>query len=267
MKIFCIISFFFYICSTSVFSQDFPKIFGCFCEGGVILGKIKKDDSIKIGNKKLDIFDNGEFIFAFGRKHKSEVIISYNDVKKTYVVKKKKYKIERISGLPRGKVEPSKKDLERIRVDQKKIISSKKIGELEKIFDEKFVIPVDGRLTGFFGSQRILNDKPKRPHYGIDIAQKKGSPIIAPSSGKVKLVANNMFFTGNTVILDHGLGLISIFAHMDEIIVDEGQYVQISEKIGSVGMTGRATGPHLHWGIYLNDTPVDPLTILNSSFF
>ena len=76
-----------------------------------------------------------------------------------------------------------------------------------------------------------------------------------------------MFFTGNTVILDHGLGLISIFAHMDEIIVNEGQYVQINEKIGTVGMTGRATGPHLHWGIYLNNTPVDPLTILNSSFF
>ena len=121
MKKFCLIYLFFYICSTPLFSQDFPKIFGCFCEGGVILGKIKKDDSIKIGNKKLDIFDNGEFIFAFGRKHKSEVIISYNDVKKTYVVKKKKYKIERISGLPKGKVEPSKKDLERIRVDQKKL--------------------------------------------------------------------------------------------------------------------------------------------------
>ena len=267
MKIFGFIFFFFFTYSASLLSQDFPKIFGCFCEGGVILGKIKKSDSIKIGNKKLDIFDNGEFIFAFGRKHNSQVIISYNNVKKTYAVKKKKYKIERISGLPRGKVEPSKKDLERIRVDQNKIISSKKIGEFEKIFDEKFIMPVEGRLTGFFGSQRILNEKPKRPHYGIDIAQKKGSPIIAPSSGKVKLVAKNMFFTGNTVILDHGLGLISIFAHMDEIFVSEGQYIEISEKIGSVGMTGRATGPHLHWGIYLKDTPVDPLTILNSSFF
>ena len=165
------------------------------------------------------------------------------------------------------KLNQVKRILKELDLTKKKIINSKKIGELEKIFDEKFVMPVEGRLTGFFGSQRILNDKPKRPHYGIDIAQKKGSPIIAPSSGKVKLVANNMFFTGNTVILDHGLGLISIFAHMDEIIVSEGQYVKISEKIGSVGMTGRATGPHLHWGIYLNDTPVDPLTIINSSFF
>ena len=267
MKIFCLIFFFFYICSTSLLSQDFPKIFGCFCEGGVILGKVKKNDFIKIGNKKLDVFDSGEFIFAFGRKHKSQVIINYNDITKTYDVKKKKYKIERISGLPKGKVEPSKEDLERIRTDNKKITDSKKIGEFEKIFDEKFIMPVDGRLTGFFGSQRILNEKPKRPHYGIDIAQKKGSPIIAPSSGRVKLVAKNMFFTGNTVILDHGLGLISIFAHMDKILVSEGQYVEISEKIGSVGMTGRATGPHLHWGIYLKDIPVDPLTILNSSFF
>tara|TARA_B100000963_G_C22604899_1_gene661998 strand:- start:1039 stop:1842 length:804 start_codon:yes stop_codon:yes gene_type:complete len=267
MKIFGLIFFLIYTHSTALFSKDFPRIFGCFCEGGVILGKIKKNDSIKIGNRELDIFDNGEFIFAFGRKHKSQVTIIYNDVKKTYTVEKKKYKIERISGLPRGKVEPSKKDLERIRLDQKKIIGSKEIGEFKKIFDERFIMPVEGRLTGFFGSQRILNEKPKRPHYGIDIAQKKGSPIIAPSSGKVKLVAKNMFFTGNTVILDHGLGLISIFAHMDEISVIEEQYVEIGEKLGSVGMTGRATGPHLHWGIYLKDTPVDPLTILNSSFF
>ena len=168
--------------------------------------------------------------------------------------------------MPRGKVEPSKKDLERIRVDQKKIITQKNWGAW-KNFWWKICNASWRKINRFFGSQRILNDKPKRPHYGIDIAQKKGSPIIAPSSGKVKLVANNMFFTGNTVILDHGLGLISIFAHMDEILVSEGQYVEISEKIGSVGMTGRATGPHLHWGIYLKDIPVDPLTILNSSFF
>ncbi len=267
MKISAFFIFFFCIHSTSLQSKDFPKIFGCFCEGGIILGKIKKGDTIKIGEKKLDIFDNGEFVFAFGRKHKSQINISYNGVNKTFAVEKKKYKIERISGLPRGKVEPNKEDLAKIKVDQKKIFNSKSIGEFEKIFDEKFIMPVEGRLTGFFGSQRILNEKPRRPHYGIDIAQKKGSPIIAPSSGKVKLIAKNMFFTGNTLILDHGLGLISIFAHMDEIFVSEGQYVEIRQKIGSVGMTGRATGPHLHWGIYLENTPVDPLTILNSSFF
>ena len=111
-------------------------------------------------------------------------------------------------------------------------------------------MPVEGRISGVFGSQRILNDKPKRPHFGIDIAQKIGAEIKAPSSGIVKLVSENMFFTGNTVILDHGLGLISIFAHLESINVEEGQNVSINEKIGTVGMTGRATGPHLHWGVY-----------------
>ena len=109
--------------------------------------------------------------------------------------------------------------------------------------------------------------KPKRPHYGIDIAQKEGSPIVAPAPGIVKLVASNMFFTGNTIVIDHGLGLISIFAHLEKINVFEGEYVNIKEKIGTVGMTGRATGPHLHWGVYLKNTPVDPMTLMNSTFF
>ena len=125
----------------------------------------------------------------------------------------------------------------------------------KKLFGSKFILPVKGRLSGVFGSQRILNSKPRSPHYGIDIAQKEGTPIIAPSSGKVKLVDYGMFFTGNTVVVDHGLGLISIFAHLQDIFVTEGQYLKIGEKIGTVGMTGRATGPHLHWGIYLEKKP------------
>ena len=121
MKKFCLISLFFYICSTPLFSQDFPKIFGCFCEGGVILGKIKKDDSIKIGNKKLDIFDNGEFIFAFGRKHNSEVIISYNDVKKTYVVKKKNTRQKELVVCQEEKLNQVKRILKELELTKKKL--------------------------------------------------------------------------------------------------------------------------------------------------
>ena len=114
------------------------------------------------------------------------------------------------------------------------------------------------RMSGFYGSQRILNSKPRRPHAGIDIAAKEGTSVIAPSSGIIKLVEEDMFFTGNTVIMDHGLGLISIFAHLKEVFVVEGEKVLQGQKIGSIGMTGRATGPHLHWGVYLNNTSVDP---------
>jgi murein DD-endopeptidase MepM/ murein hydrolase activator NlpD len=248
-------------------AKEFPQIFGCFCEGGVISGKIKESDSLFIDQNKIEIFENGEFIFAFGRKFKEKLKIRYNSIIKEFSIKNKKYKIEKIKGLPQRKVEPNKKDLEKIFSDQKKIKNSKKIGSKIKLFDKKFILPVEGRISGVFGSQRILNDKPKRPHFGIDIAQKIGAEIKAPSSGIVKLVSENMFFTGNTVILDHGLGLISIFAHLESINVEEGQNVSINEKIGTVGMTGRATGPHLHWGVYLKDTPVDPMSLINFEFF
>ena len=117
-------------------------------------------------------------------------------------------------------------------------------------------------MSGFYGSQRILNSKPRRPHAGIDIAAKEGTRVVAPSSGIIKLVEKDMFFTGNTVIMDHGLGLISIFAHLKEVFVVEGEKVLQGQKIGSIGMTGRATGPHLHWGVYLNNTSVDPEVLL-----
>ena len=117
-------------------------------------------------------------------------------------------------------------------------------------------------MSGFYGSQRILNSKPRRPHAGIDIAAKEGTRVIAPSPGIIKLVEEDMFFTGNTVIMDHGLGLISIFAHLKEVFVEKGEKVLQGEKIGSIGMTGRATGPHLHWGVYLNNTSVDPEVLL-----
>ena len=141
------------------------------------------------------------------------------------------------------------------------------MGKKQKLFSDQFILPVNGRLSGFFGSQRILNSKPRSPHNGIDIAQKEGAPIISPSKGVVKLVSKNMFFTGNTVILDHGLGLISIFAHMKEIFVREGQQLDLGDLVGEVGMSGRATGPHLHWGVYLLNKPVDPLSLVESSFF
>ncbi len=266
MKIFLILYFF--VCTAFWASaSEFPNISGCFCEGGLIFGKAKKDDTIIIDNKKVEIFENGEFIFAFGRRYNSSISIVYNSKKKNYSVKKKKYKIERISGLPKNKVEPKEEEIKKIKLDQKKIRLSKQTGEKKRLFDEKFILPAKGRMSGFFGSQRILNNKPRSPHNGIDIAAPEGSEVFSPSSGKIKLVEINMFFTGNTLIIDHGLGLISIFAHLQKINVKEGDFVKKGENIGLVGMTGRATGPHLHWGVYLNQIPVDPMELVNYKFF
>ena len=137
---------------------------------------------------------------------------------------------------------------------------------MNRFVDSNFFLPFKGRISGVFGSQRILNDKPKRPHYGIDIAAKLGTNIKSPSRGKVKGIYENMFFTGNTLILDHGLGLISIFAHMEDIFVKEGDIVDHESIVGTVGKTGRATGPHLHWGVYLAKKPIDPMVLIDTSF-
>ena len=141
------------------------------------------------------------------------------------------------------------------------------IAKSNLLFSDIFILPAEGRLSGVYGSQRVLNSKPRKPHNGIDIAAKEGTKIIAPSTGKVKLIAKNMFFTGNTIIIDHGLGLISIFAHLKDIYVNEKDLVNQGDKIGSIGMTGRATGPHLHWGVYLENTSVDPEVLLNFKLF
>lgn len=235
---------------------------GCFCEGGFFIGKASKKDKIIIDEKIIRVSDDGFFVFAFGRDFKDHIIIAVNKSKKKIKIKQKKYKIERINNLPNNKVEPKKKDLDKIFLDQKKIKKAKNSLIDRKLFVKSFTLPVKGRISGVFGSQRILNNKPKRPHYGLDIAANLGTPIHSPSDGKVILTEESMFFTGKTVIIDHGLGIKSIFAHLDRINVKEGEIIEGGTKIGTVGKTGRATGPHLHWGIYLMKTPIDPESLI-----
>ena len=266
MKIILIIIIYFHS-FFDVYPRDFPNIYGCFCEGGIITGKVSANANLMIDKKQIDIFKDGRFIYAFGRKYKDDVELKINNKSKFFKVINKEYKIENIKGLPQKKVDPSQEDLKKIITDQKKIKNSKKIGLREKIFKEKFILPAKGRKSGVYGSQRILNSKPRKPHAGIDIAAKEGTPVVAPSDGKVKLVANNMFFTGNTIIIDHGIGLISIFAHLKDIKVEENQLVNQGDFIGSIGMTGRATGPHLHWGVYLENTSVDPMVLLEYDLY
>jgi len=147
-------------------------------------------------------------------------------------------------------------DLKKINADKKAMTKAKSIWT-EQVIDTNFITPVDGRLSSLFGLKRFFNDVPKRPHNGLDIAAIIGTPIIAPASATV-IDTGNYYFNGNTVFLDHGQGLLSAYLHMNKIVVKPGQIVQQGDKLGTVGETGRVTGPHLHWIVYLNKTPVDP---------
>lgn len=156
----------------------------------------------------------------------------------------------------------TKQDLKKINADKKLMAKAKAIWT-EQDIDTSFIAPVDGRLSSLFGLKRFYNDVPKRPHNGLDIAAPTGTPILAPATGKV-IDTGNYYFNGNTVFLDHGQGLLSAYLHMNEISVKPGQQIRQGDLLGTVGETGRVTGPHLHWIVYLNKVPVDPALFISS---
>ena len=170
------------------------------------------------------------------------------------------YKEEHIT-LPKGKVQLSAKDLARARQETASIVKTYKRRHKKNGYSVGFRQPVQGRFSGVFGSRRVLNGQARRPHNGVDIAAPKGTPVMATAPGEVALAGQNYFFTGNTVVLDHGDGVLSLYAHLDTIHVQPGTWVPAGTAIGTVGMTGRATGPHLHWGVLVRHARVDPMLL------
>ncbi len=236
-------------------------------QGALLVGKAPIGSKVKINGKVVRISPKGEFLVGFGRDAKSstEVVATIPNGSRIdcrVSVTKRTYKVERIDGLPMRMVKPKAEDIKRILSDNAAIARVRRLDTVGNDYFVKFRWPLIGRITGIFGSQRILNGKPKRPHNGVDIAAPKGTTVRAPASGVVALAHSGMFYTGKTLMLDHGHGLTSVYVHMSAISVKLGQRVQAGDKIGEVGKTGRATGPHLHWGVSLFSTHLDPLLLV-----
>lgn len=181
--------------------------------------------------------------------------------KKDILIVDKKYEEQRLTVKNKRMVDPNKQDMERINTERTRINAALKFFSPKDDVDMGFMLPVEGRFSSPFGLRRFFNEQPRNPHSGLDIAATQGTPIRAPASGKV-IETGNFFFNGNTVFIDHGQGLISMYCHMDQIDVKNGKTVQRGEVIGAVGMTGRVTGPHLHWSVSLNNARVDPQLLL-----
>lgn len=190
-------------------------------------------------------------------KHSITIKTASNSRQKSFSISDKKYPEQRLTIKKKRMVTGfTEEDLKKINED-KKAMSKAKAFWTQQAIDTDFIAPVDGRLSSLFGLKRFFNDIPKRPHSGLDIAAPTGTPILAPASAKV-IDTGSYYFNGNTVFLDHGQGLLSAYLHMNTISVKPGQLVKQGEPLGTVGETGRVTGPHLHWMIYLNKVPVDP---------
>ncbi|WP_219821661.1 M23 family metallopeptidase [Sneathiella aquimaris] len=240
---------------------------GAFTQGGLILGKTAPGASISLNGKEIRVSDTGEFVFGFGRDHKAEALLEVKRpdgtiTKKRLKISKRQYKTERINGLPPSKVTPSEQFLKRIRRENGEIAKIRAIDTDEKWFLTGWKWPASGRISGVFGSQRVLNDIPKRPHYGLDIAAPVGTPVFSSTDGLVRLSEQDLYYTGGTVMIDHGYGLVSVYSHLSKLSVKAGQFVKQGEKIGEIGATGRASGPHLDWRLNWFKERLDPQLLL-----
>ena len=240
---------------------------GKFTQGGLIIGKTNPSDKIFLDEKPLKISPSGNFVFGISRERSKDLKIEIKSKSSSKILTKKitkrKFRIQRIDGLPKRKVTPNEEDMKRIRKEGRLIVKAKNINRNFDFFSNGFIRPLKGITTGVYGSQRILNGKKRRPHYGIDIASPKGTPIKSPNDGKVVLAERDLFFTGGTLIFDHGHGLISIYSHLENLKVESNQQIKKGQIIGTVGSTGRSTGPHLDFRLYWRNIAVDPDLVFN----
>jgi len=214
------------------------------------------------------VTDDGYFVFGIGRDRKYDVVISINkNADKQKIVKKvqkRKYSIQKIDGLEEKKVTPPEEVYERIKRENKWIGEARATDSSLTYFTKKFMAPVENAIiSGVYGSQRILNGKPKWPHYGLDFAADEGTKIKAMLDGTVTLTEPDLFYTGGTLIFDHGHGISTLYMHMKKILAKKGQKVKQGDVIGTVGSTGRATGAHLDVRLNWLQTRLDPATALD----
>ena len=249
--------------TTSLKAVEFD---GKFLQGHFIIGSTDPSAKIIIDKKEVKVSKDGFFVFGIDRDRKFDLIITkVKDGKKEKIVKKilkRKYNIQRIDGLEESKVTPPESVYKRIKEENNKIGKARAIDSDLLFFKDKFIMPVEGIISGVYGSQRILNGKPRWPHYGIDIAAKKGTMIKSSGSGTVTMAEDDLYYTGGTIIMDHGHGISTIYSHLESVMVSVGDKINKGDIIGTVGSTGRSTGPHLDFRVNWFQTRLDPMSVI-----
>jgi murein DD-endopeptidase MepM/ murein hydrolase activator NlpD len=248
-------------------SERSLELRGPLVQGGVVFGSTRPGASLMHDDQPVPVSSKGEFVIGFERMAPAEstlrvVLPDGSIVKRTLKLTQREYDIERIDGLPQEKVTPDPALSQRIAQEQALVKQARALVDERTDYVQGFEWPVTGRISGVYGSQRILNGEPKWPHYGVDIARPEGTPVAAPADATIILAHPDMFYSGATLIMDHGQGFSSTFLHLQKILVKEGQRVKRGEIVGLLGASGRATGPHLDWRMNLRGKRVDPTTVV-----
>ncbi len=240
---------------------------GPLMQGGLVVGTAAPGSQVIFDGQQVRVSPEGTFVIGFGRDAAQESVLTLRapggrEEVRRLAIEKRSYKVQRIDGLPKRQVTPPESVWKRIKAEQDMIVAVRRRDSALLLLRDGFAWPAQGRISGVYGSQRILNGKPKRPHFGVDVAAPKGTPVHAAAAGVVALMHDDMYYTGKTVMLDHGHGVTSVYIHMSKIVVRDGETVRQGQPIGAIGKSGRATGPHLHWGVYWGETPLDPALLV-----
>ena len=256
------------VCLAPAAAETGVRLDGPRTQGGLLRGQVPPGSTVEYEGEAVRVSRDGWFLVGFGRDAPpdAELVVAFPDGRRRrqqLTVEPRDYDIQRIDGLPPRKVTPrSAEDLARIEADVRMVKQARAIDDPRTDFLSGFRWPATGRISGVYGSQRILNGEPRRPHFGIDIAAPTGTKVVAPADGVITLVHKDMFFSGGTMIVDHGHGLSSAFLHLSRILVERGERVVQGQAIAEVGSTGRSTGPHLDWRINLFGRRLDPALLV-----
>ena len=236
---------------------------GRFIQGGLVRGAAPPETSIMLDGRQLRLSPEGYFVFGFGRDAlpRAVLVVSYPEGRqeaRSLAIAARDYRIQHIDGLPEKLVTPPPEIFNRIREEGAKVSQARAFDTAEMHVFAPFIWPARGPISGVYGSQRILNGKPRQPHFGVDIAAPTGTPVRAPAGGEIRLAETDLYYSGGTVILDHGHGLSSSFLHLSRVDVAVGQQVVQGELIGEIGATGRVTGAHLDWRMNWFERRLDP---------
>lgn len=240
---------------------------GVLRQGEMLLGRVAPGTAVSVGGRDVRVAADGTFVFGLDRDAVESVAIrvAHPDGRvreETYPVERREYDIQRVSGIAERIMKPSEADRRRIAEDAAKARAARERDDPRTDFRQAFIWPAQGRVSGVYGSQRYYNDVPGNPHYGVDVAVPTGTPVVAPADGVVTLAHPDMFYSGGTLIIDHGHGISSTLMHLSALLVREGETVRQGQRVALSGATGRASGPHLDWRMNWFTDRIDPVRLV-----
>ncbi len=254
----------------NVLADEAPVLFfqGQMRQGEMVFGFVSPGSDLTVNGEKIVPRKDGWFAFGIGRDETGTLtftaVKNKQETVRTYTIAPRKWNIQRVDGLPQNTVTPSPQEEERIAQDFV-VTQNARQKKVDMELPLCFSMPATGRISSIYGSQRIMNGVPGNAHNALDIANKEGTKITAPADGIILLTHEDMFLSGKTVLIGHGQGIVTSYIHMSKISVKEGQKIKKGQEIGRIGMTGRATGPHLHWVVSWKNKRIDPQVFLKNS--